>query len=158
MSYNSGLPIRFKGVSFVTATLGGGAPQLGQETFDADGNKYVFVYNDCTSQILPTYGVAPQSGVSTPFSVTLSTVTSADILIGVVKHATIPTASYGLVLTRGVTQVEMLATVATNAPLEIGANGLFAPVSNTTGNGPTIGKSLEEIVTGASGSAFIRAY
>ena len=161
MSYQSGLPIRFKGVSFVTATLGGGAPQLGQETFDADGNKYVFVYNDCNSQILPTYGVAPQSGVSTPFSVTLSTVTSADILVGVVKHATIPTASYGWVLTRGVTQVEMLAasgTVATNAPLEIGANGLFAPVSNTTGNGPTIGKSLAEIVSGASGSAFIRVY
>ena len=158
MSYNSGLPIRFKGVSFVTATLGGGAPQLGQETFDADGNKYVFVYNDCTSQISPSYGVAPQSGVSTPFSVTLSTVTSADILVGVVKHATIPAASYGWVLTRGVTQVEMLATVATNAPLEIGADGLFAPVSNTTGNGPTIGKSLAEIVTGASGSAFIRAY
>ena len=158
MSYQSGLPIRFKGVSFVTATLGGGAPQLGQETFDADGNKYVFVYNDCNSQILPTYGVAPQSGVSTPFSVTVSTVTSADILVGVVKHATIPAASYGWVLTRGVTQVEMLATVATNAPLEIGADGLFAPVSNTTGNGPTIGKSLAEIVTNASGSAFIRAY
>lgn len=162
MSYQAGLPVRMGGVSFTTATEGGRYPELGQETYDSDGNKYVYVYNDCNSQISPSYGVAVQSGVSTGYSVTLSTVTSADLLVGVVKHATIATGNYGWVLTRGVAQVEMLASsgsVATNAPIEIGANGLFAPVSNTTGNkAPIVAKALEAIVSGASGSAYFSIY
>ena len=162
MSFNHGLPVRFVSVSFTTESLGGKYPKLGEETYDSDGNKYVYIYNDCNSQISPGYGVAVQSGVSTPYSCTLSTVTSADLLVGVVKHSTITTGSYGYVVTRGVVNVEMLATsgsVATNSPIEIGANGAFAPVSNTTGNKAGIkGKSLAAIVSGASGSAYISVY
>jgi len=162
MSYNHGLPVRFVGVSFTTASTGGKYPSIGDETYDSDGNKYVYIYNDCNSEIYPGYGVAPQSGVSTAYSITLSTVTSADLVAGVVKHATIPTNNYGYVLTRGVCNVEMLGTsgtVATNSPIEIGANGAWAPVSNTTGNKAGIkAKSLAAIVSGASGSAYISIY
>lgn len=161
MTYNQGLPVKFRGVSFVTATLTSKDPQLGTRTYDSAGNEYVFMYNACNSQILPTYGVVVQSSVSTPFSMTLSSATSADIAVGLVKHATIPTANYGFVLTKGVGTVEMLAssgTVATNGLLELGANGLWAPRSNTTGNGVSNAKALEEIVTGASGSAFVNLF
>jgi len=159
MSLNSGLPVKFYGVSHVTASLTSRHAQLGMETFDEDGNKYVWMYNDCNSTLPPGYGVVLQSGVSTAFSMTLSSVTSADIVAGVVKHASIPTNNYGFVLTKGIGVAEALLTIATNVPIEITANGLWAHVSNTTGNlAPACGKSLEEIVTGASGSAYFSVY
>lgn len=159
MAYNHGLPIRFESVSFVTATLGGKAPELGQESYDSDGNKYVFVYNACNSQILPTYGVTIQSGTSTGYSVTLSSAVEADIAVGVVRHATIPTDSYGFVLTRGHAVVEMAGTsgsVATNGLLCMADNGAFGPVSGT--GAPAVGKAKAAIVSGASGSAYISIY
>ena len=159
MSYNQGLPVKFYGVSHVTATLSSRHPQLGMETYDADGNKYVWIYNDCNSALPPGYGVVVQSGVSTAFSMTLSSVSSADIVAGVVKHASIPTNNYGFVLTRGIGVAEASLTIATNVPIEIAANGVWVHVSNTTGNkAPACGKSLEEIVTGASGSAYFSVY
>lgn len=159
MAYNHGLPIKMKGVSFVTETIGGNAPELGQETYDSEGNKYVFVYNSCNSQILPTYGVTIQSGTSTGYSVTLTSAVEADIAVGVCKHATIPTASYGWVLTRGHATVEMAGTsgtVATNGLLVMAADGTFGPKSDTVAN--AVGKAKEAIVSGASGTAYISIY
>ena len=161
MTYNAGLPVKFRGVSFTTASLSSKDPQLGTRTYDSDGNEYIWMYNAGNSQILPTYGVVPQSGVSTAFSMTLSSATSADVAVGLVKHATIATGNYGFVLVKGIGTVEVLAssgTVATNGLMEIGANGLWAPRSNTTGNGPAQTKALEEIVSGASGSAFVNLF
>jgi len=161
MSYNNGLPISFRGVSFVTATRISKDPQIGNELFDSEGNKHVFMYNACNSEIYPGYGVVPQSGVSTAYSMTLSSATSADLAVGVVKHATIPTASYGFVMVKGITPVEMIATsgtIASNGLIELGGNGTWAPRSNTTGNGPAQGKVLEAIVSGASGSAFVSLF
>ena len=162
MSYNHGLPIRFRGVSHVITNPTGNDATLGQETYDSDGNKYVWVYNACNSQIIPGLGVVIQSSVSTAYSMTLTSVTSADQLLGVVKHATIPTGSYGWVLTRGIGKVKMMATsgtVAARALLDIGADGFFYGVSNTTGNlSPAKCQAIEAIVSSAVGSAFINLY
>jgi len=162
MSLNSGLPVKFYGVSHVTASLTSRHAQLGMETFDEDGNKYVWAYNAGNSEIGPGLGCVLQLGVSTAYSMTLSAVTSADLVVGVVKHASIPTGNYGFLLTRGVGVAEMGATsgsVASRGLLEIGANGVFVPVSNTTGNkAPAVGQALEAIVSSASGSAFFSVY
>jgi hypothetical protein len=162
MSYNAGLPVKFYGVSHVTATPTSRHPQLGEETYDADGNKYVWAYNAGNSEIGKGFGCVLQSGVSTAYSMTLSAATSADLVVGVVKHTSIPTANYGFLLTRGVGVAEMGATsgsVASRGLVEIGANGVWVPVSNTTGNkAAAVGQALEAIVSSASGSAFFSIY
>jgi len=162
MSYNAGLPIKFYGVSHVTASLSSKHPQLGAETFDSDGNKYVWAYNDCNSEIGKGFGCVLQSGVSTAYSMTLSAATSADFVVGVVKHTSIPTGNYGWLLTRGGGVAEMGATsgsVASRGLIEIGANGVWVPVSNTTGNkAAAVGQALAAIVSSASGSAYFSVY
>ena len=162
MSYNQGLPVKFYGVSHVTATLSSRHPQLGMETYDADGNKYVWMYNDCDSTLPPGIGLVLQSGVSTAFSMTLTATTNANIAVGVVKHASIPTNNYGFVLTRGIGIAEMITasgTVAANQPIALAANGEWDKVSNTTGNlVPAVGVALAAIISGASGSAFFNIY
>lgn len=155
-------PLRFEGVSFVTGATGaaaGRAPQLGQ-TIEDSGNVYRWIYNDCNSEIYPGYGVVLQSGVA-GYSCTVSAVTSDDLCVGVVQNATIPTGYYGFAMVRGFAEVEMGATSGTVAAgdlIEIGANGVFVPVSNTTGNGPALGKALDAIVSSASGTAYISVY
>lgn len=158
-SYDSLAPIRFKSPSFVTATLDGKEGLLGSR-FIEGGDAYVLAYNGGNSEIPPGYGCVLQSG-AVNMTMTISAVTSADLVVGVVKHSTIPTASYGYLITKGFTEVEMGATsgsVASRGLLEIGANGVFVPVSNTTANGPVLGQALEAIVSSASGSAYISIF
>ena len=153
-------PIRFGSVSMVTASLGHNDPELGTRCQD-NGIDYIFVYNDGGSQISPGYGAVLQSGVS-GYSVTVSAATSTDLVVGVCRHATLTTGTYGWLVTKGITPVQMLASsgsVASRGLIEIGANGLFAPVSNTTGNAaPAVGQALAAIVSGASGNAFISVF
>jgi hypothetical protein len=162
MSYNAGLPVKFYGVSHVTATLTSRHPQLGEETYDADGNKYVWIYNDCNSDLPPGIGLVLQSGVSTAYSMTLTAATNAGICMGVTRHASIPTANYGFVLTRGVGVAEMITasgTVAANQAIAMAADGEWDKVSNTTANlVPAVGQALEAIISGASGSAYFNIY
>lgn len=147
-------------VSSTTATLGTNDGSLGQRAWRG-GAEYMMVYNDCNSTINPGNGLTVQSGASSPYSCTLSTTTSADLLVGV-AHVTLATGAYGWAVVKGVCNVEMggsSGSVATNSLIEIGANGLFVPASNTTGGAYTVqGKSLEAIVSSASGSAFINCF
>lgn len=161
MAFDSVGPVIFKGgVSNVTATLSANDPEVGARRWDG-GREYVFVYNDGGEQIDPGFGAVLQSG-ATGYSVTVSSVTSADIVVGVCRNATLTTGTYGWLVSRGITNVEMNATsgtVAAGGLIEIGANGDFSPVSNTTANlAPAIGKALEAIVSSASGSAYISCY
>lgn len=146
--------VEFESVSAVTASP---SVEVGRERKVGD-ESYVYVYNNGGEDIDPGLG-AILSGV-TGYSVTVSSVTSADFLVGVCKHATLTTGTYGWLMTRGFSSVEMIATsgtVAAGGLLELGADGAFAPVSNTTANGPAVGKAMEAIVSGASGQAFINA-
>lgn len=160
MAYESVGPVIFGGISMVTSSLGSNDPEVGTVKVEG-GREYVFVYNDGGEDINPGYGCVLQSGAS-GYSVTVSAVTSADIVVGVVRHATLTTGTYGWAVRRGITNIEMNATSGTVAAgdlIEIGANGDFNPVSNTTGNlAPALGKALEAIVSSASGSAYISCY
>lgn len=153
-------PVRMGGVSMVTATLGPNDPQLGDEAQEGS-TKYLFVYNDCNSSLAVGTGVILQSAAS-GYSVTLSSVTG-DRILGVVKNAAITTAAYGWVVTKGFTTVQMMSASGTasaaQTPLQIAANGLFAPASNVTGNvGGQLGWSLAVIASAASGAAYISVY
>ena len=153
-------PIRLTGVSQVTATLGANDPQIGDEAQEGS-TKYLFVYNDCNSSLAVGNGVVLTSG-ATGYSVTISSVTG-DRILGVVKNAAITTGAYGWVVTKGFTSVQMMAASGTasaaQTPLQIAANGLFAPASNVTGNaGGVLGWSLAVIASSASGAAYISVY
>jgi hypothetical protein len=89
-------PIRFAGVSQVTATLGSNDPQVGDRC-EEGGNSYVFVYNNGTSQISPGYGATVTA--ATGYSCPVSTITATDWVIGVCKNATITTNTYGWLVT-----------------------------------------------------------
>ena len=160
MPYSVG-PVRFGvDVSGVTTSLGRNDPELG--TIVQVGQlHYCFVYNDGGASAMVGAGVVPNSA-ATGYSVTVTATTSSDLCLGVVRNCTLTTGAYGWVVVRGVTPVEMLATsgtVSARGLIEIGANGLFAPVSNTTGNkAGAVGVALAEIVTGASGNAFITIF
>lgn len=154
---NSVGTVIFGGVSMVTTSLGTNDPRPGTRC-ELDGLSYVFVYNEGGQQASPGLGVVPNSA-ATGYSVTVSAATSADLCLGVVRHATLTTGAYGWVVTKGPTPVQMKATsgsVSARGLIEIAANGEFAPVSNTTGNpAPAAGIALAAIVSAASGNAWL---
>lgn len=155
--YDNG-PVRFYGVSHVTATLSSKHPEVGTKARVGD-ESYVWVYNTGSS----TVGVSKCATISgvTGYSVTVSTTTSVDFIVGVCKHTDIPTGSYGWLLTEGFAAVEMEEdnSCAAGQLLTVAADGEFALKSNATATGyqsPAFGKSMEAIASGASGQAFIR--
>ena len=160
MSFQGIAPIRFGSVSAVTATRGPNDPEVGTRTTE-DGRSYVYVYNAGNSTAQVGMGMVLAT-TATNHSCTITSVTSADLCIGVVKHANITTGAYGWLLTRGMGNVQMLASsgsVSDRGLLELGAAGLFAPVSNTTGNKAyAVGQALADIATGASGNAYIAIF
>lgn len=148
-------PIRFVGPSFVTTALGVNDPNVGDVARIGD-EEYRFVHNAGNSQILPGDGVI-LSAVS-GYSVTLSSTTGVDILVGVVKHATLATAAYGYVVTKGFTQVNMGANLSAAAGglLVLAADGKFTNKTVSTGYvAPAVVKAMEAIASGASGTAYV---
>jgi hypothetical protein len=145
----------------VTATLGANDGQIGQRRY-VDGKEYVLVYNGGGASAMVGAGVVLNSA-ATNYTVTVSAATSADLVIGVVHTATLTTGAYGWVVRKGITPVQMLggssASVAARGLIEIAANGLWAPVSNTTGNAAAgCGLALAAITSGTSGNAFVSCY
>lgn len=152
-------PIRFGSVSMVTTSIGPNDPELGTVVQDG-GCHYLFVYNGGGHTAPVGYGVVPNSA-TTGYTVTVSAATSADLCLGVVKHSPLVTGAYGWVCVKGPTSVQMHAdaSAAARGLLEIGANGVFVPVSNTTGNkAPAAGITLAGIASAVSGSAWISVY
>lgn len=116
-----GLPIEAESVSNVTLT---NSVDLGTVRI-YHGEEYVYVYNDTSSTVAPGLGMV-MSGY-TNMSVTVSSNTYFNVCIGVVKHATFVTASYGWLLTRGFTNVKMHANSSgiVGDPIYLGAAGAF---------------------------------
>lgn len=145
----------FESVSAVTATPSvevGMRRTVGDET-------YVYCYNAGNSQIPPSYGVTLSA--VTGYSVTISTTTSVDFFVGVVKHTTLTTGTYGWIMTRGFCAVEMEADNSCTAGqiLTVAADGEFALKSNSTGYpAPAVAKAMEAMASGASGQAFFSVY
>jgi len=140
------------GVSMTTNSLGANDPEIGTRV-TADGREYVFVYNGGGSTIAVGYGAVPNSA-ATNMTVTVSAATSADAVIGICRNAAIADGYYGWLVTRGVTPVFVTGAVSARGLLEVGANGHFVTVSNTTGNkAPAVGLAVE-----AGSSALTSAY
>ena len=158
MTFSSADPIRFGSVSQVTATLGANDPEVGTRVREGD-EEYLFVYNTGSSTAAVSYGVV--CSAVTGYSVTVSSTTSVDLLVGVVKHADIPTGSYGWVVTKGFAAVEMEAdnSAAAGQLLALAEDGAFALKSNSTGYPtPAVGKTMEAIASAGSGSAYISVF
>jgi len=153
-------PVRFNPTSQVTTTLGVNDGSIGDGAEDSTG-KWLLVYNDNTASVPVGYGMVLNAG-ATGYSCTVSSATSADMLIGVVVNTSIVSAGYGWVLQRGFCNVQMGAasgTVLTKGTLQLGAAGLFFPKSNATGSKDNVvGCAMATIVTSASGPAFISVF
>ena len=148
-------PVRFAGVSMVTASLGANDPEVGARTIH-NGEEYVFVYNvgSSTANIGHLCIVSAVSG----YSVTVSSVTNTDFAVGAVKHSALATGEYGWLLTRGFMEIEMSPnnSAAVAQMLNCGPDGGFAQVSNTTGQASVyLAKAMEAIASGASGTAYV---
>jgi len=140
--------------------LGHNDPELGQRCQEGQ-LEYMFVYNDGGASIPTGYACVINSSAS-GYSVTVTAATSADLVIGVVRHVTLTTGAYGWVVVKGVTPIQMGATsgtVATRHLVEVAAGGVFVPVSNTTGNkAAAVGIAVNTIASSALGDAFINIY
>lgn len=151
MTVISNNSIFFESVSNVTAT-----PSVEVGILRREGDElYRYVYNNGNSQISPGYGCTLSA--VTGYSVTVSSVTSVDAFVGLVKHATLTTGTYGWTLVHGFGQVQMEAdnSAAAGQLLTVAADGEFAMKSNSTGYpAPVVGKTMAAIASGASGTAF----
>ncbi len=156
-AYNAA-PIRFSSVSMVTTTLGVNDPQVGDRCSDS-GIDYVFVYNNGNSQA--SVGLGMVATAVAGYSLTVSSLVDADVCVGVVRHATLPTAAYGWLAYRGFVTVNFGSTTsgAAGAYLEIGTDGSFAPraASNATGLlfGDVCGKVMSAVASGASVGVYL---
>lgn len=146
-------PVFFESVSAVTAT---NSVQLGTRLL-YDGNKYVYVYNAGTTQISVGEG-ATVSAVS-GYSVTVSSITLADILMGVCKHVTLTTGTYGWLVCEGFAPAKAVPDtgLVAGGMLSLGADGRFAPALSTmTAN--VFGKCMIATISGGIGEAYFKAF
>ena len=155
MAHQGIAPIIFESVSQTTAT---NSVDLGTEV-TVDGRKYTYVYNAGNSQISVGYG-ATVSGTS-GYSVTVSSTTNLDALVGVCYHATIATGYYGWLLTRGAGKVKAPASTALVAGdiLFAGGDGVHSP-NAPGGTSPTQGLCHGKVTVATAsagiGEAFVR--
>lgn len=147
MAFQGASPVLFESVSAVTAT-----PSIDVGTRRVDGgNHYVYVYNAGNSAINMGYA-AVMSGVS-GYSVTVSAITQVDFGIGICKNATMATATYGWLLTKGFSYFNTGAndSCSTGANLAVGVDGVIVYKTICTGYmSPVVGKAT---LTGTSGTS-----
>jgi hypothetical protein len=160
-----GLPVEFESVSNVTAT---NSVNLGEVRM-VNGEEYLYVYNAGVQQI--SQGQCAVLSANSGFSVTVSSVTGYDYVIGFAKHATITTGGYGWLVTRGFTKVQnaMASTaLAVGDPIVVagqgGVQGLNVSTTALCGNvgmlaaiGP-LGVVVSACASGASANSLAVAY
>jgi hypothetical protein len=143
--------------SGVTATP---STELGSRRF-WKGEEYVYCYNAGGATASAQYGVKIATGAS-GYSIAQTSLTDVcNPCVGVVKHADIPAASYGWVMTKGFASVKVVtATTADYVALALGAAGVFinAGFGTSVGGTSTIQGYGLNVNTAAGGSlyAFIR--
>jgi hypothetical protein len=147
-------PVYMESVSAVTASP---SVQIGAERMEA-GDKYLYVYNTGSS----TAGVGRGVIISacTGYSVTVSSITNTGGFIGVVKHAAIPTGSYGWILTRGFTPIIAVADsgIVSGAVLGVGLDGGFTDVPVTNVAALAHGYCVTATASGGTGYGYVRCY
>lgn len=152
LKYYSVGPVLEEGISAVTATpsvpLGARRSHLGED--------YVYCYNAGGGQASINLGVKFVTGAS-GYSVAATSVTDVfNPCVGVVKHVTLTTDTYGWVLVRGFASVKVVsASTADYKMLALGAAGSFIEASGTTtlGTAVAVGYALSHN-TAAAGSVY----
>lgn len=117
---------------------------------DTSGNLYVYVYNAGNSQISQGQG-AVLSGTS-GYSVTVSSTTSIDYMMGICRNATMATAAYGWLMYRGFSGFSAGAndSFSTGDVLAVAVGGNFSNKSSATGfTGTVVGKAVFSVASGA---------
>ncbi len=92
--------------------------------------RYVFVYNNGTTQI--SVGNGAVCTATSNYSVTVSSITHTDYPIGVCKHATLTTGTYGWLMTNGFTQAVALSALVAGDAVCLGADGGWVAKLGTT--------------------------
>lgn len=126
------------------------------------GNEFVYVYNAAANSTIGTgkYCVLDVNGgtsFSSGFSVSVSNASLAGWMFGVAQN-TIPTGTYGWVMTKGVSLISTdSGEVSANAgvDLALGTNGGFVAAGATFSTAPRFGFTLNSFVTGATSKARI---
>jgi len=124
----------------ISAVTGNPSNEIGARRYHK-GEEYVYCYNAGGSQISPTYGVKLITAASA-YSVAVTSISDvANPFVGVVKHATLTTGTYGWVMTKGFSLLEAHAnsTITGNyMALALGVDGTFhqsVPVTDAVGVG-----------------------
>ena len=142
-TYESLDPVLVTSISAVVsaATRTSKHPKLG-ERITVAGNKYIYVYNGGNSQISKGYAAVAMVGC-TEFTCTVSSV-SGDVPLGVCKHATLTTDTYGWLLTRGYGVAFAGADIGTDLPITLDVNGTVITGVSWSG----WGRALSALATG----------
>ncbi len=156
MSFESISPIRFGSVSMVTLTLGPNDPEVGSTIREGDED-YVFVYNTGNSQI--SKGQFAVCSAVTGYSVTVSSLTHVDVPVGVCKHATLTTSTYGWLVKKGFAPMQAGSAVAAGDALTPGADGNWQSKLTTTAYSQLVSPSVYgKCMIAAASSAVGDAY
>lgn len=145
--------------SFVTADSA--ANQLGAIRL-WNGEKYQWMYNAGGESANAGYGVRLITGAS-GYSMAITAQTDTfNPCAGFVKHADIPNASYGWVMTKGFGSINLVsASTADMKMIALGSTGQFIEASGTAtlGTARACGYLLSHNTgAGGSGYAFIKAF
>ncbi len=156
MTVYSQSPIRFDTVSSVTLTPGTKDPEVGTVIREGD-EEYIYVYNNGTSPI--SVGQFAVCTAVTGYSVTVSSITHVDVPVGVCKHATMATATYGWLLRKGFGPMKVGSAVAAGDLLIPGADGNWqtrlASTAYSQVIGPTsYGKCMVSAASAGIGDAY----
>ncbi len=161
-SFSGISPIRFTAaggseVSFVTldsASLG--HRKLGDRLL-VNGEEYVFVHNATGTNSTITQGAACTVSAVSGYSVTRSTVSGADIVIGFAKHADIPAAGYAYLMTRGFVSPTNVSAISAGVPIQVGVEGVVMTYATCTSfDGGILGKMVVSSVSSTGGGlAFV---
>jgi len=156
MTFHSSNPLRFNSVSMVTATLGQNDPELGTVMSEGD-EQYRFVYNGGNSQILPGNGAVATA--TTGYTVTVSSITHSDFAVGVCKHATLTTATYGWLMVKGFGPALAGSSLAAADLVCLGADGKWVPKLATTAYSQVVmphvfGKCMVSAATGSNADVY----
>lgn len=156
MTVYSVSPIRFDTVSSVTLTPGSKDPEVGTVIREGD-EEYIYVYNNGTTQI--SKGEFAVATAVTGYSVTVSSLTHVDFPVGVCKHATMATATYGWLLKKGFGPMQAGSAIAAGDALIPGADGKWQARLATTAYSQVIaptafGKCMVAAASSAVGDAY----
>ncbi len=126
-------PVMGAGETVSTVTLTPTVP-IGTEWSDTAGNKYLYVYNACNSQLSQGQYCVLATNVS-GYSVSITNVSGMGIAVGMVRNATFATLAYGWLMTKGFAGIATdTASFVTNQILALGQNGAFQALTTVAGS------------------------